>query len=147
MLNLPNSVRTPTPLPLGHLRLSLGHQGADLFSCPLCAHCTPMAQAWCFTRGCKVPPGPPDLDSLRTVFSFLCHAGADAPLGAVRWVLGTPNMGASSTPAGWAVAGGSSELGVPGWGGTDVNGASLWQVFLGLESQGLVASQVSASRS
>lgn len=109
MLNLPNSVRTPAPLPLGQLRLSLGHQGADLFSCPLCA---PMAQAWwCFTHGCKVLPELPDLDSLRTVFSFLCHAGAEAPLGAVRWVLGTPSMGARTTPAGWAVAGGLSELG------------------------------------
>lgn len=75
-------------------------------------------------------------------FSPLCVTQGLKPL----WVLGTLSMGARATPAGWAVAGGA-----PSWGcqavGEWVLMVSLWQVFLGLESQGLVASQVSAGRS
>lgn len=72
----------------------------------------PKLGKWCaVTHGCKVPPVPSALDSLRTVFSFMCQTGAEAPLGAVRWVLETPSMGARATPEGWAAAGGAPSQG------------------------------------
>lgn len=79
-------------------------------------------------------------------FSPSCVTQGLKLLWVLRWVLGTLSMGARATPASWAVAGSA-----PSWGCQAVGGqvlmVSLWQVFLGLESQGLVASQVSAGRS
>lgn len=61
---------------------------------------------------------------LRTVFSFMCHTGAEAPLGAEMGA-GDSQHGCQGHPSRLGSGWGCSKLEMPGCGGTGVNGVSL----------------------